>query len=89
MALNIQNANFDTADNWTYEGGASFGNGGYAVHNASTGTADVLLPTTTGGGWAVIHQRVSLAGSGISGGDTVTMSALVTALNGNNEGIAL
>ena len=88
--LNIQNPNFDTGDSWTFnDGGGDAFAGGYGVHNADTGTADALLNTTLGGGWSVIHQRVSLAGSGISGGDTVTMSALVTALNGNNEGVAL
>ena len=43
------------------------------------GVANVTLESP-GAGYAVIHQEISLAGSGISGGDTVTMSALVTSL---------
>ena len=81
-ALNIQNANFDDDSAWTFE--SSDVNSGWSPGPTTAqwdnGVANVTLESTQGAGYAVIHQEISLAGSGISGGDTVTMSALVTSL---------
>ena len=89
-ALNIQNANFDNDSAWAWgDSNTGWGSTSDTYHDAVNGTGVAYVNSTEGGGYAVIHQKVSVAGSGIQGGDVVTMSAFVQAAVGESEGIAL
>ncbi len=85
-ALPIVNADFEAAGaDWIFENG-----GGTAVTTTTniSGNTSALISVdgTLGGNWAVVHQQISLAGTDFSGGDDVSLSADIRALDGLNGG---
>lgn len=87
--VELLNADFEAGTtNWVFENGGG-DPGGATTTNISGNTralAYVDGSTGGGGGYAVIWQQIDLAGSGLSGGDIVTLSADIRALAASLNG---